>query len=125
MTRVLIVDDSAATRAFVRRVISQPGTRWTPCEVDEAESGFEALRLLSQTHYDVIVSDINMPDIHGLDVVQYARKSRQHARTPVLVISTQGAERDVQRALALGANDFLHKPFSKDELLAALERVLS
>lgn len=85
-------------------------------EVVEAASGFDALRLLPRGPYDLVITDINMPDINGLELVQFIRKSEQHRSTPIVLISTQSSERDRQRGLALGADAYLTKPFSQEAL---------
>jgi len=87
MPRILIVEDSASTRAFVRTTLeSESGV--PAVEVSEAASGFDALRLLPRGPYDLVITDINMPDINGLELVQFMRKSAQHKKTPILLIST-------------------------------------
>jgi two-component system chemotaxis response regulator CheY len=116
MPRVLIVEDSPATRSFVRSALEAEPLVCGEIEVVEATSGFEALRLLPRGPYDLVISDVNMPDIHGLELVQFIRKSTQHAATPVVLISTQISERDRQRGLASGADAYLAKPFSEQAL---------
>ncbi len=116
MPRILIVEDSPTMRAFVRAAL-EGESRWGgDVDVTEAPSGFDALRLLPRGPYDLVITDINMPDINGLELVSFMRKSEQHAATPVLLISTQGSDRDRDRGLALGANAFLPKPFTMDSL---------
>lgn len=128
--RILVVEDSASTRSFVRAALeSSPlpgegGEDGLACEVTEASSGFEAMRLLPRSRWALIVTDVNMPDINGLELIRWVRRSEQHRDTPVLVISTQHSERDVERGLALGATAFLAKPFSPEDLRAACARLL-
>jgi two-component system, chemotaxis family, chemotaxis protein CheY len=127
MPRLLIVEDSAATRALVKGILStslQEGGGADALTVDEASSGFEAMRLLPRTSYALVITDINMPDIHGLELIQFMRKSAAHAGTPILIISTQASARDVERALGLGANRFLKKPFLPVELLTSVKELL-
>jgi two-component system, chemotaxis family, chemotaxis protein CheY len=119
MQRILVVEDSASTRALVCGILR----KLEGCEVDEAPSGLEALRLLARSSYQLVVTDINMPDIHGLEVVRTVRRSANHKDIPVLVVSTQSASRDVERALALGATAYLPKPFTP-EVLAQHVRTL-
>ncbi|MEN9577837.1 MAG: hypothetical protein RJA70_846 [Pseudomonadota bacterium] len=117
--RVLVVEDSEATRAFVRAVLeSLPGDE--DMEVVEASGGFEALRLLPRGPYDLVISDINMPDINGLELLNFIRKSPLHQKTQVLLMSTQAAAKDRDRGMALGANAYLTKPFSPEGLRDAL-----
>jgi two-component system, chemotaxis family, chemotaxis protein CheY len=118
MSRVLVVEDSASTRAFVRAILEDEA--FTPdsggCEVTEATSGFDAMRLLPRANYDLIITDINMADINGLELIQFIRKSEHHKATPLIIISTQSTERDIDRGLNLGANAYLPKPFTAEGL---------
>ncbi len=120
MRRVLVVEDSVSARAFVRAVLESadaesPG----PFEVVEASSGFDAMRLLPRGPYDLIITDINMADINGLELVRFIRRSEHHRTTPLLIISTLRAEQDVERGLALGADAYLPKPFTPEQLREA------
>jgi two-component system chemotaxis response regulator CheY len=117
---VLIVDDSSAIRAYVRATLEAAGLDF---EVAEAVSGFEALRLLPRQTFDLLILDINMPNIHGLELISMLRRSDQYKETPVLVISSEASERDRQRAFELGANAFLAKPFESEALLAEVARL--
>jgi two-component system, chemotaxis family, chemotaxis protein CheY len=117
--RILVVDDSSAMRAFVRATLEEGGE----VQVTDASSGFEALRVLPRERFDLVVVDINMPDINGLELVSFMRKSDVHKTTPLIVISTEAAARDRQRAMDLGANAYLSKPFGPDELRAAVQQV--
>jgi two-component system chemotaxis response regulator CheY len=124
MRRVLLVEDSASTRALVRAILEdEPFAESVGgIELVEATGGFDAMRLLPRSNYDLIVTDINMGDINGLELIQFIRKSDRHKDTPLVVISTQSTERDVERGLALGANDFLAKPFTADALREVARR---
>lgn len=115
MPRVLIVDDSLTTRGFVRAAL-EGESELGELEVMEAVSGFDALRLLPRGGYDLVITDINMPNINGLELVQFIRKSERHRELPVVLISTQSSDRDRTRGLALGANAYLAKPFSEEAL---------
>jgi two-component system chemotaxis response regulator CheY len=124
MRKILVVEDSASTRAFVRSTLeSQAGV--PDVEVTEAASGFDALRLLPRGPYDLVITDINMPDINGLELVQFMRKSELHQLTPIVLISTQSSERDRQRGMKLGANGYLAKPFAPKTLLDEVEKHLN
>jgi two-component system chemotaxis response regulator CheY len=116
MARVLVVEDSAAMRSFVRAALEDEVPGAEAIEVVEASSGFEALRLLPRGPYDCVVTDINMPDINGLELVNFIRKSEHHKQTPLVIISTQASERDKQRGIALGADSYLAKPFEPEDL---------
>jgi two-component system chemotaxis response regulator CheY len=124
MLRVLLVEDSHNMRAFVRSALELEGTELGDVEVVEAASGFDALRLLPRGPYDLVITDVNMPDINGLELVQFIRKSEQHRATPVLLISTQSSERDFERGLSLGASGYLAKPFTSEVLRREAARQL-
>ena len=123
MRRVLLVEDSASTRAFVRTALaSSPALG--ELEVVEAASGFDALRLLPRGPWDLVITDINMPDINGLEVISFIKKSEAHRDTPILIISTASSERDRERGLTLGASGYLVKPFTAQALVEqALEQL--
>ena len=126
MPRILVVEDSQSMRAFVRTALEEQPSSLGELTVVEAASGFDALRLLPRGPYALVISDINMPDINGLELVRFIRASEQHQSTPVILISTQSSERDRQRGLALGADAYLAKPFTEEALrklaLEQLER---
>lgn len=115
---VLVVEDSSAMRAFVRATLEDDGA-----SVEEAASGFEALRVLPRSQFDLVIVDINMPDINGLEVVAFMRRSPAHEKTPLLIISTEASARDRERGISLGANGYLAKPFRPEDLRAAVRRV--
>jgi two-component system chemotaxis response regulator CheY len=83
------------------------------------------MRLLPRAKYDLIVTDINMADINGLELIHFSRKSEHHRGTPLVIISTLAAERDVERGLALGANAYVAKPFSPEQLRAVCSKLLT
>ena len=116
MPRILLVEDSFSMRTFVRTALESEPSKLGDLEVVEAGSGFDALRLLPRGPYDLVITDINMPDINGLELVQFIRRSEQHRATPIVLISTQSSERDRQRGLTLGANAYLTKPFTQEAL---------
>jgi len=94
-------------------------------EIDEAESGFAALRLLPRRSYDLIVTDINMPDINGLELVSFVKRDPRYRNTPLLIVSTEGSERDRDKGLELGASAYLVKPFAADDLRRLVLDLLS
>lgn len=125
MPRILVVEDSTSMRSFVRSALESAPRGSAVVDVVEASSGFEALRLLPRGPYDLVITDINMPDINGLELISHIRKSDAHKHTPVLIISTQSSERDRARGLSLGANGYLIKPFSQEALLDEVWRLLA
>jgi len=125
MSRVLVVEDSASMRSFVRTALESDPRSSGAVDVIEASSGFEALRLLPRGPYDLVITDINMPDINGLELISFIRRSELHKQTPVLIISTQSSERDRARGISLGANGYLTKPFAPEDLQNEVWRFLS
>ncbi|NLE48372.1 MAG: response regulator [Sandaracinaceae bacterium] len=119
--RILIVEDSNAMRAFVRAALEEG----LEAEVNEAASGFEALRILPRERFDLAIVDVNMPDINGLELVAFMRKSEAHRGTKILMISTEAASADRERGLSLGANDYLSKPFTAEALRAKVAELVS
>ncbi len=120
MTEVLVVEDSSAMRAFIRAALEED----VGASVTDAASGFEAMRELPRRAYGLVIVDINMPDINGLELISFMRNSDQHKETPVILISTEASERDRKRGLELGANAFLSKPFGPDELTGLVRKIL-
>ncbi|MBI5513618.1 MAG: response regulator [Deltaproteobacteria bacterium] len=116
MERVLVVEDSAAVRAYIKATLASAGVT----EVSEAATGFEALRLLPRGGFTLILADLNMPSMSGLEFVAFLRKNATYAKVPVVVVSTESRGVDRDKALALGADAFVVKPFLPETLLAAL-----
>jgi len=114
---ILVVDDSATTRSLVASYLAG----WGEVEVLEAASGFEALRVLPSRAVDLIVTDINMPDINGLELISFVRANPNYRHIPVVIISTENSAEDRKRGLELGASGYLVKPFAAEALLAAVE----
>lgn len=122
MQRVLVVEDSQTMREWIAAAIEELDR---PLKLDLAASGFEALRLLPRQVYDLVVTDINMPDIHGLELISFIRSDPRYAATPLVIVSTESSEEDRRRGLALGANAYLVKPFSVQDLLRVVEDLLA
>lgn len=108
-------------RAFLRAALESNGLA---DDIVEAKSGFEALRILPRERFDFAFVDINMPDIHGLEVIRLMRASEAHTKTPILVVSSEASPRDLERGLSLGADGWLKKPFTPEGLTAAIREIL-
>ncbi len=119
--RVLLVEDSTATRTFVTSILEDRGGY----EVEEVANGFEALRALPRADFDLVIVDINIPDISGIELASFVRASARHASLPVIAISTEGSKLDAGRALAAGATLFLAKPFGPDQLMNSIGEALA
>jgi two-component system chemotaxis response regulator CheY len=87
-----------------------------PVKIVEAESGFDALRFLPRQRFDLVVTEINMPDINGLELVSFVKNNEKYADIPLIIVSTEGSERDREKGLGLGADAYLVKPFDPDAL---------
>jgi two-component system chemotaxis response regulator CheY len=120
MKRVLIVDDSATTRALIVATIEE----MEDFETIEAPNGFEALKRLPQQRLDLIVTDINMPDINGLEIVHFVKHHPQYKSIPLIIVSTEGSEDDVKKGLELGASAYVKKPFEPDVLRSTIRQVI-
>ena len=121
LNRILIVDDSRAMRTFVRAALEEAKL---VTEVVEAESGFEALRILPRESFDLALIDINMPSVNGLELIRFMRGSKAHKNTPLVIISSEASVLNRERGLALGADSYLIKPFSPSTLVDALKPFL-
>ncbi len=117
---VLIVDDSAAMRSLLVSTLESLGS----LRIVEAPNGFEALRMLPREQIDLVLTDINMPDINGLELLSFIRKNPLYKDTPVIVISTEGSSKDIEKGMALGANEYLVKPFKPTQLIEIVKRFL-
>jgi two-component system chemotaxis response regulator CheY len=118
---ILIVEDSQTMRSLVVSALEELGET---IRITEAESGFDALRALPREAYDLIVTDINMPDINGLELVSFVKGNAAYRAIPLLIISTEGSERDRLRGLELGADAYLVKPFEPDDLRRTARELL-
>lgn len=112
--RVLIVDDSAVMRKIVDRSLRQAGLELK--EVFEAGNGVEALARMQQNRVDLILSDINMPTMDGLELVQQLQGVDNAKGVPIVMITTEAGESHVVQALSSGARGYIRKPFSPDQI---------
>ena len=119
---VLIVDDSRSIRSVIKKIISMSGFRMDQCL--EAENGRDALHVLSENWVDVILSDINMPEMNGFELLEALKKDSLLKDIPVIIISTEGREERIQDAFGLGAKGFIKKPFLPEEVKSILYEVI-
>ena len=119
---ILVVEDSATMSSLIGATLEELDV---PVKITEAASGFEALRVLPRASFDLIVTDINMPDINGLELVSFVKKNESYASIPLVIISTEGSERDRDKGLGLGADAYLVKPFEPDDLREIAKSLLS
>src|SRR5262245_54662697 len=122
MTRVLIVDDSLTIRRMVKASLAPlPG----PLDFIEAASGLEAIERLAFGTVDLIVLDLNMPDMHGLEVLGFLRSHQKYRGVPVIVLTTRGDANSREAAMQRGASSYLTKPFQPGVLAAEAGQLLS
>jgi two-component system chemotaxis response regulator CheY len=120
VANLLIVDDSQVIREMtIASLRGEPSYR---CE--QAASGLEAIERLSLQRFDLMVLDLNMPDIGGFEVIQFVRGQDRLRRLPIVVVTTRGDEGSRGRALELGASLFMTKPFTPDGLVGAVRSLL-
>jgi len=112
--RALIVDDSGVMRKIVERSLRQAGLELA--EVWEAGNGLEALAVLQQKTPDLILTDINMPNMDGLEFVKQLRGVDSAQGVPVVMITTEGSESRVVEALSCGARGYIRKPFTPEQV---------
>jgi two-component system chemotaxis response regulator CheY len=120
MKNVLIVEDSRAIRSMIRVSLEEAGGFFAV----EAGNGFEALKTLPTRRFDLIITDINMPDINGLELIGYVKSNPAYQDIPLIIVSTEKSEEDKKRGIGLGASGYVVKPFRKEELMAMVTKVL-
>ena len=119
-TKILLVEDNNAMRNLVATALDQH----LDVVVYEAENGFAALKLIPDNDFQLIVTDINMPDINGLELISFLRQHPVYKDVPILIITTEAGEEDRKRGLAIGANGYLVKPFTEGELVQLVQQHL-
>jgi two-component system chemotaxis response regulator CheY len=112
--RILIVDDSSVMRKIVERSLRQAGLELA--EVVEAGNGIEALAAVREGMFDLILSDINMPAMDGIEFLRQLRTIETAKGTPVVMVTTEGSESRVVEALSIGAKGYIRKPFTPDQI---------
>lgn len=118
-TRILAIDDSATMRALLQRALGQHDF-----EVSLAEDGVEGLEKLTEVDPHLVITDINMPRLDGFGVIEGVRQDQTHARTPVLVLTTESGSDLKDRARRAGATGWIVKPFDDAALVGVIRRVL-
>jgi two-component system chemotaxis response regulator CheY len=118
---ILVVDDSKVMRDMIVACL-RPEAEMT---FTHAASGLEAIEKLSLKPHDLMVLDLNMPDIGGIEVLEFVRGQDRLRGLPILVLTTRGDEASRERALGAGANAFMTKPFAPDVLLAQVRALLA
>jgi two-component system chemotaxis response regulator CheY len=118
--QVLIVEDSPTMRQLLVFALR----RLKDVEIVEAQDGMDGLRKISSDHFDLALIDINMPGMDGLKLIRLIRGEESLKEIPIVVITTEGAKEDRERALTLGANEYLTKPIQANRVLSVARNLL-
>jgi len=121
MQRILIADDSATIRKMVRASLQV----LQPAEFLEAGTGLEAIEQLAVAAIHLVVLDLNMPDMHGIEVLRFLRQHQQYRDLPVIVLTTRGDDASRETAVAAGATTYITKPFVPQALAATARTLLT
>ena len=119
--KVLVVDDSASMRSLLVSTLEEIDG----IEAVEARNGFEALKALPMQPFDLIMTDINMPEINGLEIVHFIKSNQTYQRIPLIIISTERGQSDIQKGLALGAQKYITKPFDPEQVKKTVKELLN
>ena len=120
MAIAMVVEDSPTMRQLIVFALK----RIKGLEVIEADDGVDALRKMQQAKLDILITDINMPIMDGLKLVKRVRSDEQLKAIPIVIITTEGADEDRQRALALGANSYITKPIQAPQVIQLVRETL-
>lgn len=120
MKNILIVEDSRSIRSIIRVAVEEAGDYFAV----EANNGFEALKTLPTRPFDLIITDINMPDINGLELISFVKSNPAYKDIPLIIVSTEKSDEDKRRGMALGAFGYIEKPFRKEDLVAMIRQAV-
>ncbi|MBN2510038.1 MAG: response regulator [Spirochaetales bacterium] len=119
MSNILIVDDSSSMRKMINFTLTEAGY-----QISEADDGTKGLEQVHTNSYDCIITDINMPTMDGITFIKNLRTLQQYRFTPVIVLTTEDEEDTKQKGIQAGATAWIVKPFTPDDLLATVRKVL-
>ena len=117
---VLVVDDSISIRKYVQRFLDRSGY-----EVETATDGMNALEVMGKLKFDAVITDLEMPVMHGYDLIAEMKRNPVYTGIPIIVLTSRAGEKHRQKALEMGAQDYLVKPFEEQEMIEALKKLLS
>ena len=121
LSNVLVVDDSNAVRKFISYLLK---SKYPDCQVVEAETGLRALEALPKAKYDLLVIDINMPEMNGLELIRFVRLNPVYKNVPIVIVTTEGGAEDRKKGLSIGANAYLVKPLKPPAFFEAISQIL-
>ena len=119
---LLIVDDSALTRKAIQRIVRMIDTDLG--EIIEAENGVEALKVLEQSHIDLVLADLNMPKMGGVEMIHKMKSDESTKSIPVVIVTTEPSMTRIKELLSDGVKDYLHKPFTPEEFKETITQTL-
>lgn len=119
--KILFVEDSPTMRRIIANSLSKIGVK----EVVDAENGMDALEKMKDHDFDMIITDWNMPEMNGKELVEHLRGQDKYKDTPILMITTRGMQDDVLTAIKSGVNGYIVKPFTPDVLKKKMTELLS
>jgi len=119
---VLIVDDSSSMRAVIKKIIKVSGFDVGECW--EAADGKEAMKVLMNEWVGLVLTDINMPNMNGMELITEMKKDQVQRSIPVVMVTTEGAEERVQEAMKIGASGYIKKPFLPEEIKRTLSNIM-
>ena len=119
---VLIVDDSSSMRAIIKKIIKVSG--FNVGEFLAAADGKEALKVLKDEWVDVVLTDINMPNMNGMELIDEMKKDELIRSIPVVMVTTEGSEKKMQEAMDLGASGYVKKPFLPEDIKRTLSGIM-
>ena len=119
---ILIVDDSTPMRALIKKVVKASG--FDVGEFFEASNGKEACRILDDAWLDLVLTDYNMPEMNGLELLETMQQDETHKTIPVVMITTEGSRQRIDEFLAKGAVDYIKKPFTPGEIKQKLSAIM-
>ncbi|WP_457621893.1 chemotaxis response regulator CheY [Persephonella sp.] len=119
--KILVVDDMATMRKIIKGLLDQLGYK----NIDEAEDGKVALQKLKSGNYDFVITDWNMPNMTGLELVQEIRKDEKLKHLPVLMVTAEAKKENVLLAIKAGVNNYIVKPFTAEVLKEKIEKIFS
>lgn len=120
MASILVLDDSASMRHMIKTALMDKGHT-----IFGAANGVQGLQFIKSTPFDLIITDLNMPEMDGLSFIRELRQTAEHRGLPVLFVTTESSEALKQQAKTAGATGWITKPFSSDQLCRVVEKVLA
>lgn len=119
---ILIVDDSSLTRKAIRRIIDMLDL--DVGQIFEAENGMKALKVLDETNIDLVLADLNMPEMGGIEMIYHMRGNETTKDIPVVVVTTESSTTRIEGLLANGAKAYLHKPFTPEQFREIITQIV-